>query len=654
MRALEFVFIFSLVVSAYCNELVFPKGFLFGAGSSAYQVEGAWNISGKTESIWDDLTHHRKHLMFMHTFLPKIDSNNNNNLPELPKEDQLFAIRSTHILGHQPVKPKKSYMNEINKYMEQWLDGEYNVSPLAGASLSNHFNLLSSSNDNLNFFYDTEPWTVDLPRRPPRVVDYYKGVPIYESLPDKLLRTVLKLPSIDEISSYDLYALHTESRTDLNSATGDVACNSYYKVDEDVKLLKDLGAKVYRFSLSWSRLYPKGNAREFNEDAVNYYNKLINKLIENGIEPFVTIHHFDLPRHLQMIGGWSNKALVVYFTIFAEFAFRTFGDRVKLWTTINEPIVAIEGYKSVNAAPALGHHMSGVADYLAIHNMILAHASAYDVYKKKYKSTQNGKISVNVVGDWYYPLNKNRQEDKDAAEAGLKFQIGMILHPLTYGDYPEEVRSRVHNNSKRLNISDVRFQRFSDGEKNLIKGSYDFVSLNHYMSFEVTDLPEDEREGKTVSELDANIKKILLNSDEELENKPWCKSVPEGMSLILNWIDKSYNHPEIFITENGYPEPEGLNFSLKKLKYHHGHLNHTLIAMNDYNVNVIGYCVWSLMDSMEWLNGYRLKYGIYKVDFDDDDRPRTNKSSTKWFREVFTNKKLIKPFLTNENCCYNN
>jgi len=187
--------------------------------------------------------------MFMHTFLPKIDSNNNNNnrLPELPKEAQLFALRSTHILGHQPVEPTKSYMNEINKYMEQWLDGEYNVSPSpsAGASLFNNFNLLYSSNDKLmNFSYDTKPWIVDLPHRPPKVVDYYKGVPIYEPLPDILLRTVLKLPSIDEISSYDLYALHTESRVDLDSATGDVACNSYYKVDEDVKLLKDLGVKI--------------------------------------------------------------------------------------------------------------------------------------------------------------------------------------------------------------------------------------------------------------------------------------------------------------------------------------------------------------------------------------------------------------------------
>ncbi|XP_026804147.1 myrosinase 1-like [Rhopalosiphum maidis] len=651
MRALEFVFIYSLVVSAYCNELVFPEGFLFGAGSSAYQVEGAWNVSGKTESIWDDLTHHRKHLMFIHTFLPKID--NSNHLPEPSVDAQLFASTSTRILGHQPTKSTTSYMKAVNKYMEQWLDGGHN-SWVGASPLSSNISLLYNNNNSTKFPQDTEPWMADLPRRPPKIVDYYKGVPIYEPLPDKVLRTVLQLPSVNEISTYDLYTMHTESRADLDTATGDVACNSYYKVDEDVKLLKDLGAKVYRFSLSWPRLYPKGNAREFNQDAVNYYNRLINTLKENGIEPYVTIHHFDLPRHLQMIGGWSNKAMIIYFSIFADFAFKTFGDRVKLWTTINEPSVAIEGYKSVNAAPALGHHMSGVADYLAIHNMILAHASAYDIYKKKYKSTQNGKISVNIAGDWYYPLNKDKQEDKDAAEIGLKFQVGMILHPLTYGDYPEEVRYRVQNNSERLNISNVRFQNFSDDEKKLIKGSYDFVSLNHYMSFEVTDLPPDEREGKSVSELDTNIKKMLLKSDEELENRPWCKNIPEGMSLILNWIDKTYNHPEIFISENGYPEPEGLNFSLKKLKYHHDHLNHTLIAMNNYNVKVIGYCVWSLMDSMEWLNGYRLKYGIYKVDFNDDNRPRTNKSSTKWFSEVFTNRKLVEPFLTNENCCKNN
>lgn len=181
----------------------------------------------------------------MHTFLPKIDSNNNNHLPEPPKESQLFALKSTRILGHQPVEPTKSYMNEINKYMEQWLDGEYNASQSGSASLSNNFNLLYNSNDNLtNFSYDKEPRIVDLPNRPPKVVDYYKGVPIYESLPDKVLRTVLKLPSTDEISSYDLYALHTESRADLNSATGDVACNSYHKVDEDVKLLKDLGVMI--------------------------------------------------------------------------------------------------------------------------------------------------------------------------------------------------------------------------------------------------------------------------------------------------------------------------------------------------------------------------------------------------------------------------
>lgn len=180
------------------------------------------------------------------TFIPKIDTNNNNHLPEPPKQAQLFASRSTRILGHQHIEPTKiSYMAKKNKYMEQWLDGEYNASPSAGASLSNNFNLLYSSDDNLtNFSYDTESWMADLPRRPPKVVDYYKGAPIYESLPDKVLRTLLKLPPTEEISSDDLYALHTESRGDLDSPTGDVACNSYYKVDEDVKLLKDLGVMI--------------------------------------------------------------------------------------------------------------------------------------------------------------------------------------------------------------------------------------------------------------------------------------------------------------------------------------------------------------------------------------------------------------------------
>ncbi|VVC36737.1 Glycoside hydrolase family 1,Glycoside hydrolase superfamily, partial [Cinara cedri] len=363
----------------------------------------------------------------------------------------------------------------------------------------------------------------------------------------------------------------------------------------------------------------------------------------------VTIHHFDLPRHLQMIGGWSNRALIIYYRIYADFAFKTFGDRVKLWTTINEPTVTTEGYRSLNAAPAFGNDMSGVADYLATHNIIIAHATVYRHYQRNYKDTQKGKISVNVAGDWYFPLNETKQEDKNAVAVALAFQVGVILHPLTYGDYPEKLKERVHQNSDRLNISNIRLPEFTPEEKQLITNSYDFISLNHYMSFEVTDLPENEREGKSVSDLDANIQKNIIKSDDELKNRSWIKSVPEGMSSILKWIHETYNHPEIMITENGYPEPGDIDFSLRKLDYHYGHLNHTLIAINQYNVNVIGYCSWSLMDSLEWLNGYSLRYGIYHVDFNDDNRPRTQKKSTLWFREVYTNRTLVPPFLSNSS-----
>jgi hypothetical protein len=174
--------------------------------------------------------------MFIHTFLPKID--NSNHLPEPSADAQLFASASTRILGHQPAESTTSYMKAVNKYMEQWLDGGQNA--WVGASPpSNSYNDSSTK-----FPQDTEPWMANLPHRPPKIVDYYKGVPIYEPLPDKVLRTVLKLPSVNEISTYDLYTMHTESRADLDTATGDVACNSYYKVDEDVKLLKDLGVKT--------------------------------------------------------------------------------------------------------------------------------------------------------------------------------------------------------------------------------------------------------------------------------------------------------------------------------------------------------------------------------------------------------------------------
>ncbi|VVC36736.1 Glycoside hydrolase superfamily,Glycosyl hydrolases family 1, N-terminal conserved site,Glycoside [Cinara cedri] len=623
MSALKFIVILTFANFAYCDDkLVFPENFLFGAGSSAYQVEGGWNASGKTESIWDDLCHYKKHLMFSKNFILK--------------HNRSTTLDPTIFYGPQKI----SKTQRIDDFMEMWLEYEPSVqNSVLYSSTTNG----SSQTDQVVKKTAEEEEIYEVLQQKPQVVGYYKGVPIYEELPEKLLRRFLQLPTAEEVPSEVLYTMYSVTDPDVDSPTGDIACDSYNKIDEDVQLLKDLGAKVYRFSLSWTRLYPKGNSREFNQAGIDYYNNLIDKLLENKIQPFVTIHHFDLPRHLQLIGGWSNPVIVNYFKIYADFVFNTFGDRVKLWTTINEPTVATEGYKSYRAAPAFGQNMSGVADYLALHNIIIAHASVYRLYESKYQAKQKGKISINVAGDWYFANDKTNQDDEDAVERVLMFTVGIILHPLTYGDYPEIMRTQINEVSDRLNISSRRLQEFSAEEKKLITGSYDFISLNHYMTFKVSATNITDEHNMTLSEIDAGIKRTIVKGEDLFVNNPWFKTVPEGMSSILRWIDTKYKKPEIMISENGYPEIENIDLAPEKLDYHYGHLNHILKAIKEYQVNVTGYCVWSLMDSMEWLNGYKLKYGIFHVDFNDINRKRSKKKITNWFMDVFKNHTLVPP-----------
>lgn len=174
-----------------------------------------------------------------------------------------------------------------------------------------------------------------------------------------------------------------------DNSTGDVACDSYHKVDEDIALIENLGVDYYRFSLSWSRILPTGYSYQVNKAGVEYYNKLIDGLLAKDIQPMVTLYHWDLPQPLQELGGWPNELMAQYFEDYAKVAFDNFGDRVKYWITFNEPYnVCYQGYGDVAKAPAL--NMTGYADYLCTHTVLKAHARVYHLYNDTYKATQNG------------------------------------------------------------------------------------------------------------------------------------------------------------------------------------------------------------------------------------------------------------------------
>ncbi|MED6211693.1 Beta-glucosidase 42, partial [Stylosanthes scabra] len=200
-------------------------------------------------------------------------------------------------------------------------------------------------------------------------------------------------------SIWDAFS-HTEGKI-LDKSNGDVAVDHYHRYMEDIDLIAKLGFGAYRFSISWSRIFPDGLGTKVNDEGITFYNNIINALLEKGIKPFVTLYHWDLPLHLdESMGGWLNKKIVDYFAIYADTCFANFGDRVKNWITINEPLqTSVNGYITGIFAPGRSEKAL-VEPYLAAHHQILAHAAAVSVYRSKYKDIQGGQVGLVVDCEW--------------------------------------------------------------------------------------------------------------------------------------------------------------------------------------------------------------------------------------------------------------
>ncbi|XP_042489610.1 beta-glucosidase 12-like isoform X2 [Macadamia integrifolia] len=254
-------------------------------------------------------------------------------------------------------------------------------------------------------------------------------------------------------------------------SNGDVAIDSYHRYKEDVAIMKDIGLDAFRFSISWSRVLPHGKlGRGINNEGVQHYNNLINELLSKGIQPFVTLFHWDLPQALEdEYGGFSSPHIIDDFQDYAELCFKEFGDRVKHWITLNEPWgFSTGGYNSGTQAPGrcskwVGNCTSGnsaTEPYLVAHHQLLAHAAAVKAYKDKYQATQKGKIGLTLVSHWMVPYSKDNF-NYAAAQRALDFMFGWFMHPLTYGRLP----------------------KFSIQQSKMVKESFDFLGLNYYISY---------------------------------------------------------------------------------------------------------------------------------------------------------------------------
>ncbi|XP_060064598.1 uncharacterized protein LOC132544951 [Ylistrum balloti] len=420
-----------------------------------------------------------------------------------------------------------------------------------------------------------------------------------------------------------------------NNDTGDVACDSYHKYLDDVQLLKNMKVTHYRFSLSWPRILPDGTTNIINQAGLDYYDKLINALVEAGITPMVTLYHWDLPQALQNRGGgWLNASIADVFADYAKFVFEKFGNRVKTWITLNEPwVVAMKGYGDGSMAPGIASPGNSV--YIAAHNLIRAHGKAYRVYQKEFSQVQNGSVGITCNCHWTVPKSEGSRLDKAAAERALQFQLGWFGHPiLVNGDYPDVMKRQIANKSEAQNLPNSRLPQFTSEEKQYLNGSADFIGLNFYTSdviqhYEDPDLPLDY-----YSDIDVKISKdpSWLGSGSD-----WLKVTPTGIRRMLTWMKDHYKDAPIYITENGVSDRNGSLLDEHRINYYKHYINEVLKAIHLDNVNVLGYTAWSLMDNFEWSRGYAERFGLHYVDFSDPKRPRTPKASAQYYRQLIEN-----------------
>ncbi|XP_023324744.1 lactase-phlorizin hydrolase [Eurytemora carolleeae] len=403
----------------------------------------------------------------------------------------------------------------------------------------------------------------------------------------------------------------------IDGSSGEVACDSYHKYKEDVALMKSMNMTSYRFSVSWSRIIPRG-VGTVNQAGVQYYKNLISELKSAGIIPAITLYHWDLPQALQLQGGWLNSSVADWFEDYARVVFAEFGNDVKLFITLNEPKeTSIQGHGTGTMAPGF----KGIGDltYIAAHNQIRAHARAYRLYQAEFAASQGGKVGITLNTNWGEPEEPNNPAHQEASDTFMQFNFGWYGHAIFKdGKYPEVMRRNIDRNSQLQGLNISRLPEFTPEESAMIAGSTDFIGLNFYTSNIVYPGEEDI---STPSYFTDDGVKDYQDSTWYGAGSVWLKVTPWGIRSALNWITEEYGGTkDIYITENGFSDLQGNVDDLMRLYYYKHYLNQVLKAIKEDEVKVAGYYAWSLMDNFEWAMGYTEKFGLHSVDFTSPNR----------------------------------
>ncbi|EPQ5853004.1 glycoside hydrolase family 1 protein [Klebsiella oxytoca] len=425
------------------------------------------------------------------------------------------------------------------------------------------------------------------------------------------------------------------SPLNLNNQNGDIASDFYHRYEEDIDLMVEGNQNTYRFSISWSRIMPNGIG-EVNQEGIDFYNRVIDYCLSKGIEPNITLFHYDLPLELAKSGGWLNSQITNYFDDYAKICFDNFSDRVKIWATINEPRYYSYCTNVVGNYPP-NRKLDFQSYFQYQYNLMLASAKAVKSFKDKKIDGiigivhDNGNVEVD-------PITLNYDEIFEVANF---FYNSLILSPALLGKLPDEL-------DKMIKVFGITLYRENNDEEIFFKGKGDYLGLNLYNRQYVKDYSNGETEvfhnnkgSGSKNKEGIRIKGVFESSfDVNVRRNQWGREVnPRVMYTALKEINDRYSSPLIMITENGHgiyeePDTEGYVEDVERIEVFEEFLFYMLKAMNE-GVNVKGYYHWATMDLYSWINGYEKRYGLVRVDYENNLK-RIPKKSFYWYKNFIS------------------
>ena len=433
------------------------------------------------------------------------------------------------------------------------------------------------------------------------------------------------------LSNWDVYTnkYHVTEGMAGENQTGNVAINAYDRTQylQDIQTMKDLGVNSYRFSISWARLFPNGTG-EVNEKGVAHYKQFIDDLLDNGIEPMVTLFHWDLPQALQEKGGWLNPESVKWFSDYADLIFKSYGKKVKKFITFNEPYIdnflitpIVNNIINKAKVPFLFTNEQLAERATAAHNLLLANATAINHY---HQLKLGGIIGITLSLSPTIPMHENDAKDISAAKLMDGMHNRWFLDPCFKGTYPADVLPMYQKYNTTFKPTDADYKLLKENKP-------DFLGINFYAPAYVS---ADEKMAFGVNGFGNNPDSI------KMFNGPVR---PAYLYKLLMRLKNEYGNPLMFITENGAgfgdadeaPAGEGINDPLRT-DYVTRHIDTAMQARKD-GANLQGYTLWSIFDNFEWVFGYKRRFGIVHVDF--DTQQRTPKQSYYAYQKIIADYK---------------